>query len=50
MIPSTGRNGLRRAVLASVCSLALLSAIPVATPVRAQEAASAVQEIGRAHV
>lgn len=45
MIPSTGRNGLRRAVLASLGCLAALSALPAAAPVRAQEAASAVQDV-----
>lgn len=45
MISSSGRRGLRQAVLASVCSLAVLCAVPTAGPVRAQEAASAVQDV-----
>ncbi|GEO99458.1 hypothetical protein GCM10007887_16010 [Methylobacterium haplocladii] len=40
-----GRLGFRRAVLVSACSLAVLSALPAAAPVRAQEAASAVQDV-----
>ncbi|GEP10446.1 hypothetical protein [Methylobacterium gnaphalii] len=45
MTLSSGRRGFRQAVLASVCSLAVLSALPAAGPVRAQEAASAVQDV-----
>jgi len=47
MIPSTSRSPLKRAALASVCALALFgagAALP-AGPARAQEGASAVQDV-----
>ncbi|GLS45495.1 hypothetical protein [Methylobacterium brachythecii] len=45
MIPSSGRRGLRQAVLASVCSLGLLGMLPAVAPAEAQEAPSAVQDV-----